>query len=108
MLNVILSGATGKVGVLLAEAIEADTELTVHAAAAPSLGLGLEAALAQGGADVVVDFTEPGFAPEACRLCAQECDDHASRHEHCRVCAEACRACERACRDAAVALGAMH
>ena len=69
MIRVILSGATGKVGVALAEAIEADPELTVHAAAAPSLGIGLAEALEQ-GADVVVDFTEPGFAAEACRLCA--------------------------------------
>jgi hypothetical protein len=45
---------------------------------------------------------------EACRLCAQECDEHASRHQHCRICAEACRTCESACRDAAIALGAMH
>lgn len=36
----------------------------------------------------------------ACRLCAEECERHASHHEHCRVCAEACRRCERACRDA--------
>ena len=33
----------------------------------------------------------------ACRVCAQECEKHASKHEHCRVCAEACRACEQAC-----------
>jgi hypothetical protein len=32
-----------------------------------------------------------------CRLCAEECDRHASHHEHCRICADACRACERAC-----------
>ena len=36
----------------------------------------------------------------ACRLCAEECERHASHHEHCRVCAEACRRCERACREA--------
>src|SRR3954470_22231621 len=24
---------------------------------------------------------------EACRICAEECEKHASRHEHCRVCA---------------------
>jgi 4-hydroxy-tetrahydrodipicolinate reductase len=70
MLNVILSGATGKVGVALAEAIADDPELTVHAAAAPSLGLDLASALDRGGADVVIDFTEPDFAAEACRLCA--------------------------------------
>jgi len=33
-----------------------------------------------------------------CKACAVECEGHAHRHEHCRVCAEACRACESACR----------
>lgn len=33
----------------------------------------------------------------ACRLCAAECERHASQHEHCRICAEACRQCEAAC-----------
>ena len=37
---------------------------------------------------------------EACRLCAEECEKHASMHEHCRICAEACRRCEQACREA--------
>jgi hypothetical protein len=32
----------------------------------------------------------------ACRLCAEECERHASM-EHCRVCAEACRRCDDAC-----------
>jgi hypothetical protein len=36
---------------------------------------------------------------QACRLCAQECERHASHHQHCRVCAEACRRCEQACED---------
>lgn len=31
------------------------------------------------------------------RLCAEECEMHMARHEHCRVCADACRKCERAC-----------
>jgi hypothetical protein len=35
----------------------------------------------------------------ACRACGDECEQHASMHEHCRVCAEACRACEAACRE---------
>ncbi len=34
----------------------------------------------------------------ACRLCAEECEKHAKKHEHCRICAEACRRCEAACR----------
>lgn len=36
----------------------------------------------------------------ACRLCAEECDRHASKHDHCRICAESCRRCERACQAA--------
>lgn len=32
----------------------------------------------------------------AVRLCAEECDKHARRHDHCRICAEACRRCQRA------------
>ncbi|MBP2314909.1 four-helix bundle copper-binding protein [Azospirillum soli] len=36
----------------------------------------------------------------ACRLCAEECEAHATMHEHCRICAEACRSCEDACRKA--------
>jgi hypothetical protein len=36
----------------------------------------------------------------ACRLCGDECQRHASEHEHCRVCAESCRRCEAACQSA--------
>ncbi|WP_158044811.1 four-helix bundle copper-binding protein [Skermanella pratensis] len=36
----------------------------------------------------------------ACRLCGAECDGHASKHEHCRICAESCRRCEQACQAA--------
>jgi hypothetical protein len=35
----------------------------------------------------------------ACRICAEECEMHASHMEHCRVCAAACRRCEDACRQ---------
>lgn len=35
---------------------------------------------------------------EACRLCGDECAQHADMHHHCQVCAEACRRCEQACR----------
>lgn len=41
----------------------------------------------------------------ACETAADECDKHAAKHEHCRVCAEVCRRCERACRDLVEALG---
>ena len=36
----------------------------------------------------------------ACRLCAEECQRHASMHDHCRICAEECRVCQDACRQA--------
>ena len=42
---------------------------------------------------------------EACamagRNCAEECEQHATQHDHCRICAEACRDCEAACVEAA-------
>ena len=34
---------------------------------------------------------------QTCRLCGEECEQHASHHEHCKICAEACRRCEQAC-----------
>jgi uncharacterized membrane protein len=40
----------------------------------------------------------------ACRACAQECEKHASAHEHCRICAESCRACAEACERMTAAL----
>ena len=43
---------------------------------------------------------------EACRLCGEECERHASHHEHCRVCAEACRRCEQACNNVLSAISA--
>jgi hypothetical protein len=33
----------------------------------------------------------------ACRICADECESHSDRHDHCRVCAEACRHCQERC-----------
>jgi hypothetical protein len=41
----------------------------------------------------------------ACRASAQECDRHASHHEHCRLCAETCRRCEQACNVLLAAIG---
>lgn len=38
---------------------------------------------------------------EACRLCGDECADHAATMAHCRICAETCRRCEADCRAAA-------
>ena len=33
----------------------------------------------------------------ACGASADECERHASHHEHCRLCAETCRRCQEAC-----------
>lgn len=49
------------------------------------------------GHDTDLVFATLQACRTACRLCAQECEKHASRHEHCRICAEACRRCEAAC-----------
>ena len=40
----------------------------------------------------------------ACRTCADECEQHAQMHDHCKICAEACRRCETACRELAATL----
>ena len=40
----------------------------------------------------------------SCRSCGDECERHASMHEHCLICAEACRRCERACQQLLAAL----
>ncbi|HTU11107.1 MAG TPA: four-helix bundle copper-binding protein [Allosphingosinicella sp.] len=39
-----------------------------------------------------------------CRMCADECQRHAGRYEHCRICAAACRACAESCGEAIDAL----
>ena len=41
----------------------------------------------------------------ACKACGDECEGHASMHDHCRICAEACRRCEQACNQLVTSLG---
>ena len=41
----------------------------------------------------------------ACKACGDECERHASMHDHCRICAEACSRCEQACRELLASLG---
>lgn len=36
---------------------------------------------------------------EQVRDCGMQCSEHASMHEHCRICADACRGCESALSD---------
>jgi hypothetical protein len=43
---------------------------------------------------------------QSCKSCGDECEQHASHHEHCRVCAEACRRCEQACEQLLSAMSA--
>ncbi len=52
-----------------------------------------------GGNDELLRATIAACA-EACRICGEECADHADMHDHCRICAEACKRCEEACRTA--------
>ncbi len=41
----------------------------------------------------------------ACRACANECNQHAAHHAHCRRCAEACARCGEACEELSTSLG---
>ncbi|MCQ1955701.1 four-helix bundle copper-binding protein [Arthrobacter sp. zg-Y826] len=41
----------------------------------------------------------------ACAACAEECQQHAAMHQHCRICAEACRRCINACEKLLTSLG---
>ena len=42
----------------------------------------------------------------ACRLCGDECEQHAEHMEHCGICAQACRRCESACNNLLSAIAA--
>lgn len=41
---------------------------------------------------------------DLCKACADECEKHASKHDHCRLCAEACRVCMELCQQEAVSV----
>ena len=66
MIRIILSGATGQVGSHLIPAIDAAPDLELVGASSPSLEITLAEALAATECDVVVDFTVPEAAAEAC------------------------------------------
>jgi Domain of Unknown Function (DUF326) len=59
----------------------------------------------QTAADVGVLRASVEGCATACRVCRDECERHASHHEHCRLCAESCRRCEEACRALLAAVG---
>lgn len=56
--------------------------------------------------DVLVSVLEA--CETACAVCAEECELHAGKHVHCRVCAESCRRCEAACQEAVASITQRH
>ena len=40
----------------------------------------------------------------ACHRCAEECEQHAAAHGHCRICAETCRRCAAMCEELLVVI----
>jgi hypothetical protein len=59
---------------------------------------GAIASRSSGSNEAAVRFVLQACA-ELCKLCGDECESHAARHEHCKICASVCKACEKACRD---------
>jgi 4-hydroxy-tetrahydrodipicolinate reductase len=67
MIRVAVSGAAGRMGATVCEAVEAAADTELVARADPALGVALSDVL--GEADVVVDFTVPGTALENVETC---------------------------------------
>ena len=67
MIRVVVSGAAGRMGQAVCEAVEGAEDLTLAAKADPALGVELGDVL--GEADVVVDFTTPDVALANLRAC---------------------------------------
>jgi 4-hydroxy-tetrahydrodipicolinate reductase len=69
MINVAVSGAAGRMGQTVCEAVEGADDLALTGRADPQLGTALADVL--GDADVVVDFSTPDSALENARLCLE-------------------------------------
>jgi 4-hydroxy-tetrahydrodipicolinate reductase len=69
MIRVVASGAAGRMGTAVCEAVDSAADMELVAKADPSLGVELADVL--GDADVVVDFTTPDAAPGNLRACLQ-------------------------------------
>jgi 4-hydroxy-tetrahydrodipicolinate reductase len=67
MIRVVVSGAAGRMGETVCEAVEGAEDMTLTGRADPALGVGLSELL--GEADVVVDFTVPDTALDNVRAC---------------------------------------
>jgi 4-hydroxy-tetrahydrodipicolinate reductase len=69
LINVAVSGAAGKMGQTVCDAVEGADDMALVGRADPHLGVSLQDVL--GDADVVVDFTQPDTALHNARLCLE-------------------------------------
>jgi 4-hydroxy-tetrahydrodipicolinate reductase len=69
MIRVAVSGAAGRMGAAVCDAVEASPDLRLVGRADPQLGCALEQLLPE--AEVVVDFTAPDAAPQNALACLQ-------------------------------------
>ena len=69
MIRVAVSGAAGRMGATVCQAVEGDDDMELSGRADPQLGVGLPDVLE--AADVVVDFTRPDTALENARACLE-------------------------------------
>ena len=69
MINVAVSGAAGRMGETVCEAVEGADDMALVGRADPLLGVALTDVL--GDADVVVDFSTPDAAAENARACVE-------------------------------------
>jgi 4-hydroxy-tetrahydrodipicolinate reductase len=69
VINVAVSGAAGKMGIAVCDAVEGAEDMALVGRADPQLGVALQDVL--GDADVVVDFTQPDTALHNARLCLE-------------------------------------
>ena len=69
MINVAVSGAAGRMGETVCEAVEGADDMALVGRADPLLGVALTDVL--GDADVVVDFSTPDAAVENARACVE-------------------------------------
>jgi 4-hydroxy-tetrahydrodipicolinate reductase len=69
LINVAVSGAAGKMGQTVCNAVEGADDMALVGRADPHLGVSLQDVL--GDADVVVDFTQPDTALHNARLCLE-------------------------------------
>ena len=69
MINVAVSGAAGRMGQAVCDAVEGADDMALVGRADPLLGTALADVL--GDADVVVDFSQPDAAPGNARMCVE-------------------------------------